>query len=289
MRYEGMVYRPPSEARSLIVQLTIGCARNTCTFCSMYKEKRFRVRNREEVVEDLRSAKKAYGSGIRRIFLADGDALVVKTEDLLYILKTIRELFPRVERVTAYGAPLDALQKTPQELGLLKKAGLDMIYIGAESGSDRILTDIKKQATAAQIEAACLRLKEAQIAVSVTLISGLGGKELLREHAVESAKLISAIRPEYASILTLMLEPGTPLYEQYRSGNFDVLTAEEVAEEMLLFLENTDSEGTVFRSNHASNYISLAGTMNADTPAMIAQIQQIMKSRRYKPEGFRGL
>ena len=124
MRYEGMVYRPPSEARSLIIQLTIGCARNTCTFCSMYKEKKFRVRRLEEVAEDLRSAKQYYGSYVQRIFLADGDALVVKTEDLLSILKVIRQLFPRLERVSAYGAPLDVLAKTPEELKLLKEAGL---------------------------------------------------------------------------------------------------------------------------------------------------------------------
>ena len=289
MRYEGMVFRPPSEARSLIVQLTIGCARNTCTFCSMYKEKKFRVRKLEEVVEDLKSAKKYYGSMIRRIFLADGDALVVKTEDLIYILHVIRELFPRLERVTAYGAPADALMKTPEELRQLKEAGLDMIYIGAESGSDRILKAVKKQATAAEIEDACRKLKEAGMAVSVTLISGLGGRELLEEHAVASAKLISAIKPEYVSILTLMLEPGTELYEQHKAGKFELLTADEVAAEMLLFLQNTDSEGSVFRSNHASNYVPLAGTLNEDTPRMISQLKQAMERRRYKPEGFRGL
>ena len=289
MRYEGMVYRPPSEARSLIVQLTVGCARNTCTFCSMYKEKKFRVRKLSEVVEDLQSAKKYYGSMIRRIFLADGDALVVKTEDLLYILKVIKELFPRVERVTAYGAPADALMKTPEELRLLKEAGLDMIYLGAESGSDKILKTVKKQATAAEIEEACKKLRAEGIAVSVTLISGLGGRSLLEEHALESAKLISAIKPEYVSFLTLMLERGTELYEQHRAGRFELLTADEVATEMLLFLKNTDSEGSVFRSNHASNYVPLAGTLNEDTPRMIRQLEQAMERRHYKPEGFRGL
>lgn len=246
MRYEGMVYRPPSEARSLIIQLTIGCARNTCTFCSMYKEKKFRVRRLEEVAEDLRSAKQYYGSYVQRIFLADGDALVVKTEDLLSILKVIRQLFPRLERVSAYGAPLDVLAKTPEELKLLKEAGLDMIYIGAESGDDEILQDVKKQATAEQIREACLKLKAAGIKVSVTLISGLGGRDRLEQHAVASGRLISAVKPEYVSILTLMLEPGTPLYEQHKAGKFELLTADEVAREMVLFLENTDSQGSIF-------------------------------------------
>ena len=289
MRYEGMVYRPPSEARSLIIQLTIGCARNTCTFCSMYKEKKFRVRRLEEVAEDLRSAKQYYGSYVQRIFLADGDALVVKTEDLLSILKVIRQLFPRLERVSAYGAPLDVLAKTPEELKLLKEAGLDMIYIGAESGDDEILRDVKKQATAEQIREACLKLKAAGIKVSVTLISGLGGRDRLEQHAVASGRLISAVKPEYVSILTLMLEPGTPLYEQHKAGKFELLTADEVAREMVLFLENADSQGSIFRSNHASNYVPLGGTLNQDTPKLLAQLHQVMEQRAYKPEGFRGL
>ena len=289
MRYEGMVYRPPSEARSLIIQLTIGCARNTCTFCSMYKEKQFRVRRLQEVVEDLQEAKAYYGPHVRRIFLADGDALVVKTQDLLYILGEIYRIFPRVQRVTSYGAPLDVLGKSREELESLHRAGLDMVYIGAESGDDRILAAVKKQAAAAQIEEACLRLKEAGIQVSVTLISGLGGPERMREHAVESARLISRIKPEYVSILTLMLEPGTQLYEDYRAGRFQLLGPEEVAEEMRLFLSHVDSEGSVFRSNHASNYISLGGTLNEDRDSMLRQIERAMRQRQYKPEGFRGL
>ncbi len=243
----------------------------------------------EEVAEDLRSAKQYYGSYVQRIFLADGDALVVKTEDLLSILKVIRQLFPRLERVSAYGAPLDVLAKTPEELKLLKEAGLDMIYIGAESGDDEILQDVKKQATAEQIREACLKLKAAGIKVSVTLISGLGGRDRLEQHAVASGRLISAVKPEYVSILTLMLEPGTPLYEQHKAGKFELLTADEVAREMVLFLENTDSQGSIFRSNHASNYVPLGGTLNQDTPKLLAQLHQVMEQRAYKPEGFRGL
>ena len=201
----------------------------------------------------------------------------MKTEDLLSILKVIRQLFPRLERVSAYGAPLDVLAKTPEELKLLKEAGLDMIYIGAESGDDEILQDVKKQATAEQIREACLKLKAAGIKVSVTLISGLAGR------------LISAVKPEYVSILTLMLEPGTPLYEQHKAGKFELLTADEVAREMVLFLENTDSQGSIFRSNHASNYVPLGGTLNQDTPKLLAQLHQVMEQRAYKPEGFRGL
>jgi len=289
MRYEGAVYRPPSEASSLIVQMTIGCARNTCTFCYMFKDKRFRVRPMKEVVEDLEFARKHYGTLVRRVFLADGDALVCKTKDILYILNTIRELFPWVERVAAYGAPRDVLLKSPEELRMLKEAGLDLVYIGAESGNDQVLEAVKKQATSAEIIEGCLRLKEAGIGVSITLISGLGSRELFKEHVLDSAKLISAIKPEYVSYLTLMLEPGTELYRKHKAGEFDLLTAEEVAEEMLLFLENTDSEGSIFRSNHASNYVALAGTLNKDTPKMIEKLKQAIANRRYRPDMFRGL
>ena len=148
---------------------------------------------------------------------------------------------------------------------------------------------MKKQATAEQIREACLKLKAAGIKVSVTLISGLGGRSRLEQHAVASGQLISAVKPEYVSILTLMLEPGTPLYEQHRAGKFELLTADEVAREMVLFLENTDSEGSIFRSNHASNYVPLGGTLNKDTPKLLAQLHQVMAKRSYKPEGFRGL
>ncbi|MBR5474007.1 MAG: radical SAM protein, partial [Lachnospiraceae bacterium] len=147
MRYEGMIYRPPSEARSLILQLIIGCARNTCTFCNMYKDKRFRVRDLNEVVVDMQLAKQYYRYPLERVFLADGDALIVKTDDLLYILEKIHEILPSVKRITAYGAPRDVLAKSQEELECLRKAGLDMVYMGAESGSDRVLAAVKKQAT----------------------------------------------------------------------------------------------------------------------------------------------
>lgn len=289
MRYEGAVYRPPSEAYSLIIQLTIGCARNMCTFCSMYKDKKFRVRSLDEVVEDLELARRYYGKqGIRRVFLADGDALIVKTKDLLYILGKIKEIMPEVERVSAYGAPADVLLKTVEELAHLKAAGLDMIYIGAESGDDGVLRDVKKGVTSSQIIEAGQRLKKAGMIVSITLISGLGGKSRMQEHAVNSAKVISAIKPEYASFLTLLLEPGTPMHDDYMAGKFELLSPQDTLEEMKLFLENVDSEGTVFRSNHASNYISLKGTFNQDNERMLRQIEEAEKAGVYKPERYRG-
>lgn len=290
MRYEGVVYRPPSEAGSLIIQLTIGCARNTCTFCAMFKDKKFRIRKLEEVVEDLVMARNYYSRvAVKRIFLADGDALIVKTKDLLYILAKIKEIFPEVERISAYGTPADVNLKTDEELAMLKSAGLDMIYMGAESGDDTVLKDVKKGVTSAEIIEAGVKLKKAEMVVSITLISGLGGKARVKEHAINSAKVISAIKPEYVGFLTLMVEPGTELYTQHRAGQFELLGPNEILQEMRLFIENVDADGTVFRSNHASNYISLKGTFNRDNAIMLKQIEQAQKDGIFKPEMYRGI
>lgn len=288
MQYEGIVYRPPSEAYSLIIQLTIGCAHNRCTFCSMYKGKKFRIRPLNDVIADLEECRRHYGY-VRRIFLADGDALIVKTPDLLYILDKIKEIFPEVERVTMYAAPRDILNKSPEDLQALHQAGLDMVYVGAESGDDQILTDIKKGVTAAQIIEAGQKVRAAGIRISMTLISGLGGRKRLKEHAVASAQLISAIKPEYVGFLTLMVEPGTELYDQVGRGEFDLITPPEVLEEMKLFLTHVDSEGTVFRANHASNYVNLAGDLNIDKPMLLRRIMEAEKHRDYKPENWRAL
>lgn len=290
MRYEGTVYRPPSEASSLIIQLTIGCARNTCTFCAMYKDKNFRVRDLNEVVEDLEMARKYYQRiKVKRIFLADGDALIVKTSDLLYILQKCKEYFPEVERISVYGAPKDIIHKTPEELKQLKQAGLDMVYMGLESGDDQVLKEVKKGVTAAEMIEAGQKVRAAGMILSMTIISGLGGKKLMKEHALNSAKVITAIKPEYVGFLTLLIEPGTPMYEQYQAGELDLLSPEEALDETKLFIENVDAEGTVFRANHASNYVPLAGTLNGEKQKILAQIQRSKEMSNYRPENFRGL
>jgi len=290
MRYEGSVYRPPSEARSLIIQLTIGCARNKCTFCAMFKDKKFRIRPLDEVVEDLVMARKYYSNmPVRRIFLADGDALIVKTKDLLYIIEKINEIFPEVERISAYGTPEDVIIKSDEELSALKEAGLEMIYIGGESGDDEVLKSVKKGVTSAQIVEAGLKLKKAGMVVSITFISGLGGRKRLEQHALNTARTINAMKADYVGFLTLMVESGTELYEERRRGEFELLTPKEVLKEMRLLIENIDSEGTVFRSNHASNYIPLKGTFNKDNKAMLRQIDIAEENGIFKSEAFRGI
>lgn len=289
MRYEGMIYRPPSEANSLIIQVTIGCAHNSCTFCTMYKDKSFRIRKKDEVLEDFQTAYEYYGDSIRRIFLADGDALIVKTADLLDILEFIRKKFPSVERVTSYGTPGDVLRKSEEELISLADAGLDMVYMGAESGDAETLKFINKGVTPDEIIEAGKKLKKCGIKSSITLISGLGGRSRKNEHAVESAKLITAINPEYVGFLTLILEKSTKIYSQIQEGEMELLLPNEVAEEMKLFLSNVDSPGTVFRSNHASNYISLGGTLNDDIPLMLKQLEIAEEKNLYRSEFYRSL
>ena len=282
MRYEGIVYRPPSEARSLIVQVTIGCAHNTCTFCNMYKAKDFRVRSMEEIMEDLKEAHDSYGAYVQKVFLADGDALVLQTEKLLEILKAVRELFPNCTRVASYGTAQDILRKSEEELKSLQKAGLGIVYVGAESGDDEILASICKGVTAEELKAAGQKLKRCGIQTSVTLISGLGGRSKVKEHARSCAELISAMNPEYASFLTLRLYEGTPMYDDVVTGRFERITADEIVDEMKIFLEHVDSPGTVFRTNHASNYVVLAGNLNEYIPSMLAQLDEAKKTHHYR-------
>lgn len=289
MNYEGMVYRPPSEARSFILQVTIGCARNECTFCTMYKDKDFRMRKMPEIMADIKEVSETRGDLVRRIFLADGDALIMPYESLKEILVALKAGFPNCERITSYGAPLDVLGKTDDELKSLKEQGLDMVYIGLESGDDEILTRIKKQATSEQIIEAVLKLKKAGIKSSVTLISGLGGRERRHEHAINSAKAVSRMKPDYLGFLTLMLEPGAPMLKDLKSGAFELLTADEVMDEMEEFLTNVDSDGTVFRANHASNYLPIGGNLNADREDMLDIVRQARERQAYRKEGYRAL
>lgn len=290
MRYEGSIYRPPSEAGSLILQVTIGCAHNRCTFCSMYKDKNFRIRPLAEVLEDLEAARSQYRR-IEKVFLADGDALVLPNASLLAVLGRIRGLFPECRRVGIYGSPGDVLRKTPAELQELRDAGLGIVYIGAESGSDRILEAIRKGATAAELVDAVRRLEDNGLPASVTFISGLGGQDHWEEHAIEIGRMISRMSPSYVGLLTLMVEPGTQLYDDVRSGRFQLLDPMQVLAETALLLQNTEvASRCVFRSNHASNYLSLKGDLPRDKAVLLAQIDQAMAGQALlKDERFRML
>lgn len=289
MKYEGVVYRPPSEAYSFIIQVTIGCAHNKCSFCSMYKDKKFRIRSLEEIYKDLYEARQMYAY-VEKIFLADGDALVLQMEKLKSILLKIRELFPECRKVSAYAAPKDVLRKSLNELKELKELGMNMLYMGIESGSDYILKKINKGVTASQIIKAGQKIKQSGIKLSVTLISGIGGKDKWMENSCESAKVISEIDPDYVGLLTLMIERGTQMYENINSGSFKLLTPEEVMLETRELVKNIKATNCIFRSNHASNYVSLGGTLSQDRDRIIDKIDAVLKGKHgYKPEEFRAL
>ena len=289
MRYYGAVYRPPSEAYSLIVQVTYGCSHNTCAFCSMYKEKRFALRPLDEVLEDFHIARQTYRH-VDKVFLADGDALVRKASELYTILDTIRELFPECQRVTSYASPASIRIRTDEELQTLRAKGLTMVYMGLESGCDEVLKLMRKGHMSDEIVAMGQKVRRNGIALSVTAITGLGGPELLEQHAIETAKAFNAMNPEYIGMLTLMVEPGTPLYDWVRDGDFRLLTQPQVLRETRLLVENLDSPGSVFRMNHASNYLVLKGTLNQDKEVMLRTIDAAEHDlSRLRPEEWRGL
>ena len=240
IHYEGRVFRPPSEAYSLIVQVTIGCSHNKCTFCDMYKEKQFRVRKLEDVKRDFDEARRAYRQ-VDRIFLADGDALMCRPEHMAEILRYIRELFPECERVTSYGSPASILVKKQEDLNMLHELGLDMIYLGLESGSDEVLRRVNKGETADEIVRA-----------------------------------------------GLMVKLPTPLMRDWQEGKFYLMNPIEIAQETLTLLEHIDCEGSIFRANHASNYVNLAGTLNQDREAMCQKLRAALEGKvRFKNEAFR--
>lgn len=290
MRYIGDIYRPPSEAYSLLVQVTIGCSHNKCTFCNMYKAKQFKVRKPEEVLEDLAWARSHYNR-VERIFLCDGDALCLANHKLLVILDYIKEHFPECERVTTYGRATDALRKTDEELRELKAHGLEMVYLGAESGSQKILERINKGETREELIEGVQRLEKAGLNTSVTFISGLAGPDDWEEHAIQTGKMIAEMNASYVSLLTLMLQPPAPLLDDYKEGRFKLLTPEEVLAETCLMLQYArPSKSCVFRSNHASNYVSLRGNLPEDNETMIKSLKRCMEDRGLlKDERFRML
>ena len=290
MRYEGNIFRPPSEAYSLLVQVTVGCAHNKCTFCSMYKDKKFHIRKLEEVLEDLEWARAHYPR-VERIFLCDGDALCLANSKLLPILERIRQLFPECERVTVYGRATDALKKTDEELRELYEAGITMVYMGAESGSEKVLADINKGETRQQIIDGVKKVEASGMKASVTFISGLAGRAGWEEHAIETGRMLSEMSPSYAALLTLMVDPTVPIAEEIRSGKMELLTPEEVIAETLLMLKNTEvTKKCVFRSNHASNYLSLRGDLPDDKEGMMEVLREAMENHdMLKDEKFRAL
>lgn len=279
---EGMVFRPPSEANSLILRLTIGCSHNDCTFCSMYRDVRFRTRPMAEINQIISVAAQAYPA-TRRIFLADGNALVLSNDKLLTIMANLATAFPKLSRITAYGGPRDILRKTPAELVALKAAGLAIIYLGVESGDDDVLAYVNKGVTSAEMIEAGRKVLDAGIKLSTMVILGLGGKHLTEAHALNTAKVITAINPTMLSALTLMLHEGTPLRKAAEQGLFQPLNPYEFVLELRQMLAATAlRHPCIFRSNHVSNLLPLAGTLPQDKDAMLADINDVLEHFKNK-------
>ena len=285
MEYIGTIYRPPSEANSLIIQATIGCSSNTCAFCSMYKNQRFKIREINEIKADLLEIKPP----VSRIFLCDGNAFVMETEALLSIAACCHERFPQLERITSYALPGDILQKSEKELKALHEAGFKMLYLGLESGSDKVLQKMGKGASRQDMIDCARKLKPSGIALSVMAITGLGGQELMEEHAIETASALSAMEPEFVGLLALMVDSRSKLHEYIANGNFTLLTPQQVVEEMLIIIQNLFLSKCFFSSVHASNYISLRGTFPQDKEKLIAKAKQYLQNGCFRNENLRRL
>ena len=284
MRYDSdLLYRPPGEWKSYLLQCTIGCSNNQCTFCGMYKEKKFRIRPTQEILEDIDMARDYYGPGLQRVFLMDGDAIIIPTQELLKILEKLYTAFPRLEKVTLYAGPRSTLAKSPEELRQLHQAGLSRAYLGVESGSDQVLSFIRKGVDAKQMLLAGQRLVEAGIDLWVTVILGMTGARGeggdWEEHILSTAKMINAMKPRHLSAMTFAPAKGTPLGEDVLAGRFQVCSPDHILEECRLLIEHLDVDPLHFTSNHASNYLPLKGGLPEDREKFLSLIDQALAGK----------
>lgn len=289
MRYEGDIYRPPGEWKSYLLQTTIGCSNNTCTFCGMYLDKKFHIRPMADILEDIRMAKAYYGD-VERVFLCDGDAIIMRTQELLTILEALHRAFPSLQRVTTYAGPRSTLAKTPEELRTLREAGLTRAYLGVETGCDALLKQVKKGVDAAQMLEAGVRLREAGMDLWVMVILGLAGTgKPSRRHMLDTAAMMNEMKPRHLSALTLTLDPGTELYQDYRAGRFHPITPRESLLEAKLLLENLTVDPLHFTCNHASNYLPLKGGLPEDRDRFLAMLDRALAGEQeLRPEWSRG-
>ena len=291
MKYEGMIFRPPSEAESLILQVTVGCSYNRCTFCSAYQGKSFRIKSFEEVKEDIDEAS-SYGSRIHKVFLADGDALAIPQSDLIRILEYLRKRVIGLERVGIYANAKDILKKDVEELKALKDLSLGIIYLGLESGDREVLRRIKKNATVDQLIRAARRVKESEILLSVTVILGIGGVEGSQVHAMETGKVLSEMDPDYVGALSLMVVPGTPIEREIETGKLVLPTPFGLIQELETMIQHCQFTRCFFASNHASNYLPLRIRMPEEKEEALRRIREVLRKKDpalLRPEYLRAL
>ncbi len=290
MRYEGNIFRPPGEWRSYLLQATVGCSHNKCTFCGMYKDKKFHIRPMKEIMEDIAMARAYYGD-TDKVFICDGDAIVMRQEQLLQILEALYAAFPSLRQVTVYAGPRSTMTKTPEQLKELRKAGLTRAYLGVETGGDELLQKVNKGCSAQQMLEAGIRLREAGIDLWVMILLGLAGPgEPSRRHMEETVKMMNLMRPRHLSALTLIPEPKTQLYQDVKGGRFQLINAEESLMETRMLVEGLTVSPLHFTSNHASNYLPLKGSLPEDREKLLAMIDSALSGKsRIRSESHRAL
>lgn len=290
VRYEGDIYRPPSEANSYILQATIGCSWNHCTYCDMYRAKKFRVRELGEVLEDITVASERFGDRVDKVFVADGDALVMDMDTWATVLGALRESFPRLRRISAYATARNLLEKSEAELTLLKSQGLDLLYIGPESGDDVTMKRIAKGANAEQHIEGSRRAHAAGMKTSIIFLLGAGGIERSEVHALESARLATAMNARFTSLLTLTVIPGTPIATLMERGQFEPPSVEGLLRELRIFIAEANPTDTVFRTNHASNWLPLSGRLPRDRDTFLEALDAALDGDiPLRPAWSRGL
>ncbi len=290
VKYVGPVYRPPSEAHSLIIQVTLGCSHNKCTFCGSYLSKPFKIRSMEEIREDLEDAR--HMGPVERVFLADGDALCITQKRLVQVLQLVNEYIPSVERIGVYSNVKDILRKSVDDLKQLRSLKLNIIYLGVETGDRNLLKKIHKGATYEEMVAATQRTKQAGIALSVTILLGIGGVDGSQKHARETAKILTDMDPDYVGALSVILVPGTELHNDHIEGRFQLPDPFGLINELRIMIEESSFSNCVFRSNHASNYLPVKATLPRDKQEIVAAIKNVLRSRdtgRLRPEFLRAL
>ena len=289
MHYEGNIIRPPSEANSILLQVTVGCSRNKCTFCGTYKGERFRIKPDSTIMEDIAFAAR-YCRRQRRVFLCDGDALIIPQKRLLKILKEIEKQLPWVTRVGLYANSKALNMKTADELKELKTHGVGIVYMGLETGDDVTLKRINKGATAAHMIEMGRKAKQAGFKLSITVLLGIAGPERSQIHAQETGRVLSAIDPNYVGALSLMLIPGTPLFDEYESGTFQLIAPRQMLSELRTMIACTNLTGGLFHANHASNYLPIRARFPKEKEATLRLIDDALKGKvPLKPEYLRAL
>ena len=290
MRYEGRIYRPPSEAHSFILQATVGCSWNFCTYCDMYRDKSFRVRDLDETLADIKLAREAHGDQVQKVFVADGDALVLDLDFWSALLEACHRFFPNLRRISCYATARNLLEKSPEELETLRKKGLELLYIGPESGDDPTLKRIAKGATHAEHVEAAHKAQAAGMKLSTIFLLGAGGIERSEEHARQSALLASAMDPRFLSLLTLTILPGTPIAKLAATDRFHLPDPSGLLKELRTFVTHCQPTDAIFRTNHASNYLPIAGRLPRNRDRILELLDQALSGHIHlRPEWSRGL